>query len=148
MSQATTFDPVTSWKELYDRVESAWSGPIHEMLSSDQFAKAMGVTREQFLTGQKATKENLEAYWEQMRLPSKSDIARVASLVVGLENRLEAIEERVEAIASTLERAVAQLEKAAVRTPEPVVAVEIAETPAATEPKATVKPRSNGRRTR
>lgn len=144
MSQSATFEPATSWKELYDRIETAWSGPIHEMLQSEAFAAAMGATREQYLTGHQASRENLEAYWEQMRLPSKNDIARLGTMVIGLESRLETLEDRMEAlddrmmaIATRLDQVVTLLERAATRSPEPVVAVELAEAATSDKPRKT-----------
>ncbi|MBM3275077.1 MAG: hypothetical protein FJZ00_07980 [Candidatus Sericytochromatia bacterium] len=106
---------------MYTEAEKLWTGPIHEFLGSDFFVRWMETGREVYLAQMDLSRENLEKYWEAVRLPHKGDIARVASQVVTVENKVEAVEDSIEnlkaqlngklgAIADLVERLEAKLE--------------------------------------
>ena len=89
-------DLFKSWKELYDRSEELWSKPMQEMLGTESFVSWMSATREQTLTQQQMSRESLEKHWDSMRLPTKTDLARLASQVVDLEAKVEALDDRLD----------------------------------------------------
>lgn len=101
--------PMLSWKDLYDRAESFWTKPLQEMLATESAAGWMGLTREGVLTQQQATRELWEKHWEALRLPTKTDHARLAGQVVQLENKIEGLEAQMEAIAGKLDQLLSQL---------------------------------------
>ncbi|HEY9724607.1 MAG TPA: hypothetical protein V6D47_21575 [Oscillatoriaceae cyanobacterium] len=101
--------PLPTWKNLYDQAESFWTKPLQELLATETVVGWMGLTRESVLTQQQASREMLEKHWEALRLPSKSDHARLASQVVQLENKVEGLEEHLEAISAKLDRVLSQL---------------------------------------
>jgi len=91
-------DLFMTWKDLYDRSEELWSKPLQEMLGTESFVKWMSATREQTLTQQQMTRETLEKHWESLRLPTKTDLARLAGQVVDLEAKVEALDDRLDVI--------------------------------------------------
>lgn len=99
-----------TWKELYDRSEELWSKPMQEMLGTESFVAWMSATRESALTQQKMSRESLEATWDAMRLPSKTDIARLAGQVVALENKVDALEDRLDDMQATLDKVLGHMD--------------------------------------
>jgi hypothetical protein len=91
-----------NWSEMYNEAEKLWTGPINEFLGSDFFVRWMETGREVYLAQMDLSRENLEKYWEAVRLPHKGDIASVASQVVTVENKVEAVEDSVEELKAQL----------------------------------------------
>ena len=131
MTTHATPDLFTSWKELYDRSEELWSKPMQEMLGTESFVRWMSATREQTLTQQQMTRENLEKHWDSLRLPTKSDLARLAGQVVNLEAKVEALDDRLDVVEGKLDALFNRLDSLLERldsnmtvravTPEPIV---------------------------
>lgn len=89
-------DLFKTWKELYDRSEELWGKPMQEMLGTESFVRWMSTTREQNLTQQQMSRESLEKHWDSMRLPTKTDFARLAGQMVDLEAKVEALDDRLD----------------------------------------------------
>lgn len=125
-------DFFATWKELYDRSEELWSKPIQEMLGTESFVSWMSQTREQTLTQQKLSRESLEKHWDSLRLPTKSDLSRLAGQVVDLENKVEALDDRLDAVEGKIDALVHRFDQLferldsgmTVRTASPSVIVE------------------------
>lgn len=110
---STTALPLPNWKDLYDKTEAFWSKPIHQMLGSDTYLGMASIVREQALTRHELGKEAMEASWEAMRLPTKTDHARLAGQVVALEAKVEALHDRLDSVTAKLDAILAALEKPA-----------------------------------
>lgn len=100
---------IPNWKELYDRTEAFWTKPLQQVLGSDSYLAMAGVVREQALTRHQLTKEAAEAYWDALRLPTKSDHARLAGQVVALEAKVEALNDRFDEVSTKLDAILAAL---------------------------------------
>ncbi len=103
---------IPNWKELYDRTESFWTKPLQQVLGSDTYLAMAGVVREQALTRHQLTKEAAEAYLDAMRLPTKSDHARLAGQVVALEAKVEAVNDRLDTLTAKLDAILAAVSEA------------------------------------
>ena len=124
-------DLFTSWKEVYDRTEELWSKPMQEMLGTESFVRWMSATREQTLTQQQMSRESLEKHWDSLRLPTKSDLARLAGQVVDLEAKVDALDDRLDVMEGKLDALFNRLDILLERfdsvmtvrmvTPEPIV---------------------------
>ena len=90
--------------ELYAEAEEVWSKTLHETLASDAFAKAMAASREGYLTWNEMSRQAVDKTWEQLHIPTVSDVARVAELVVGVEEKVETLTERLDAQGVLLRR--------------------------------------------
>lgn len=109
-NQTPNADLFQAWKQLYDEYESTWSKATQEMLESETFTKTLTQTREQYLSGRKMSKEALEKHWESLRIPTKTDVARVAGLVTALENKIDALEDAQDTLSAHLNRIESKLD--------------------------------------
>ncbi|HEY9854204.1 MAG TPA: hypothetical protein V6D05_00615 [Stenomitos sp.] len=142
-TQAPNAELFKTWKEMYDQFEKTWTQPMQEMLGSESFVASMSATRESYLTNQDAMREGMEQYLKSLRLPSKTDFARLAGQVVALETKIEAIEDRFDTLEAKLDTLIAAVSKLAVNPPAPIVEVVV---PPADEPKNVAPQPSTKRR--
>ncbi|MFN3430925.1 MAG: hypothetical protein ACK46X_13345 [Candidatus Sericytochromatia bacterium] len=104
-----TPDLFPSLKNLYDRTEEFWTKPLQTLFGTETFVAGMSATRENVLTQQKLTRETLERHWDQLRLPTKTDHARLAAQVVALENKVEGLQDQLEGLESKLDAVLSNL---------------------------------------
>ncbi len=97
-------DAQGTFKRFYDDAESAWSGVMQEAISSDPFARMMAFTREVFLTGIEIHRDSAQRTMETLQIPTTSDVARVAELVVGVEDKLQRMNDRLDEMTDLLRR--------------------------------------------
>ena len=97
-------ESLDAWKRIYSEAEEIWSTTMHETISSDAFAKAMAASREGYLTWNEMSRQALDKTWEQLHIPTVADVARVAELIVGVEEKLEAMGDRLDAQGVLLRR--------------------------------------------
>lgn len=105
MTKTNTLDPFKMWKNIYDQTESSWSEIIQQSMRKESFSEGMGETLNQFLQFQELTKKMSESYLEQMNVPSKDELANVASLVINLEDKIDNLEDSFEKDIEKLDRA-------------------------------------------
>lgn len=117
-TQAAPADLLVTWKTMYDQAEKLWTKPLQEMLGTETVVKLMSATRENVLSQQQVSRETLEKQWDALRLPTKTDHARLASQVIALESKVEAVEDRLEALEGKLDRIVGLLEAMAPAAPD------------------------------
>lgn len=110
LTKTLPFDPFIMWKNFYEQTEANWSGAIQEMLKKESFSEGMGETLNQYLQAQKLMNEKTETFLKSVNLPTRSEIADVASLVINVENKLDALDEMDEEI-NQLKIAVSSLDK-------------------------------------
>ncbi|MBM7704796.1 polyhydroxyalkanoic acid synthase subunit PhaR [Metabacillus iocasae] len=94
MDQQKVFDPFLAWKEVYDKTESYWGKVIGENIQRDEFSQLLGNVLNMNLQYQQAVNEVTGRYFEQTNIPTKDDVANVASLVINVEEKIEGLEER------------------------------------------------------
>jgi polyhydroxyalkanoic acid synthase PhaR subunit len=99
----TTPEPFLNLKEVYDRTEQFWTKPLQTLFGTESFVAGMSATREGVLHQQKASRELLERHWDTLRLPTKTDHARLAAQVVTLENKVEGLADQLESLESKLD---------------------------------------------
>lgn len=130
-NQTPSADLFQAWKELYDQYESTWSKATQEILESETFTKSLAQTREQYLSGRKMSKESLEQHWASLRIPTKSDVARVAGLVTALENKIDALEDGQDTLKAQLNRIEAKLDQLLNPASEQVATAKVQKAPTA-----------------
>lgn len=113
MTTTNTFDPFKMWKNIYDQTESSWSDIIQQSMKKEAFSEGMGETLNQFLQFQELSRKMTESYLEQMNVPSRDEVANVASLVINLEEKIDRLEEGFEEDLEKLnnEKEIGQLRK-------------------------------------
>lgn len=105
MTKTNTLDPFKMWKNIYDQTESSWSDIIQQSMRKESFSEGMGETLNQFLQFQELTKKMSESYLEQMNVPSRDELASVASLVINLEDKIDNLEDSFEKDIEKLDQA-------------------------------------------
>jgi hypothetical protein len=85
-------DPYKMWKKLYFSTEDTLSSAVRKSVNTDQFANGTEFILNSYLQYLKLHNEYLSRYMKDSPFPSKHDVARVAELVVSLENKLDSLE--------------------------------------------------------
>lgn len=83
------------WKALYFKTEDAWADAFKKFVSTGTFVNFLDSILEQNLASEKVSRQILDKYFELVPVPSKKDIARVAELVISLEEKIDTIEFQV-----------------------------------------------------
>ena len=89
-------DPFTLFRQWYDATSEQWSKSVEQVIGSEQFLEATGPFMESYTSLLRAFRRASEEYFQQLQLPTLSDIARVAGLVINLEEKVDKIEDAVE----------------------------------------------------
>ncbi len=89
-------DPFEVWKNVYDQTEAYWSKVLDENMATEEFSRGLGKILDMNLQYKKLVNDSTKAYLEQMNMPSKDDLAKLASLIINVEAKVDQIEEVVE----------------------------------------------------
>jgi len=96
------FDPLQAWKEAYEQTETFWGKTLNETIKTEEYSAWMGSVLDLNLFYQKMLNDATKGYLEKVNMPTQDDIARVATLVINLENKVDNIEEFLEEKADSL----------------------------------------------
>lgn len=77
------------WKEMYFKTEGAWADAFKEFVSTDTFVKMLDQTLNQHLSLEKTSRQNVDKLFELSAAPSKKDLARIAELVISVEEKVD-----------------------------------------------------------
>jgi polyhydroxyalkanoic acid synthase PhaR subunit len=86
-------DPFTFFKQWYDASSETWAKVVEEAIGSDEFQRLNSRFLENYASFAKAFRRASEEYLKALQLPTRSDITRVAELVVSLEEKVDKIED-------------------------------------------------------
>lgn len=86
-------DPFAIFKQWYDATSESWSKTVGEAIATEQFAEAIGRFLDSFTSFTIMFRRANEQYFSNLQLPTRSDIARVATLIVNLEEKVDRIED-------------------------------------------------------
>ncbi len=90
MSTKPPPNPFEAFKAAYDQAAESWSKSMEQVLSSEDFAAAAGRMVARYADAQEALRKAAESTSDQLHLPTKDDLARVAELVLNLERKVDA----------------------------------------------------------
>jgi hypothetical protein len=76
-------------KDAYDHFERLVSPSLHVLLGTESMNRVLSGMREQVLLRDRLQRQFLEDTWRALRLPTQSDVSRLAGLVVQVEDRLD-----------------------------------------------------------
>ncbi|WP_027417811.1 hypothetical protein [Aneurinibacillus terranovensis] len=91
-----TFDPIQVWKSWYDMVEKTWGKTIDDWVKTDEYAAWVGQLQKWFFYSQDHYKKTVDQILAENNLPSKDEIARLAQLVIQLEDKVEKLDDRLD----------------------------------------------------
>ena len=92
-------EPVRFFVRWYNETEERWSETADELLRRDEVLESMGHFFEIYARSEAELRQASEEELKNRRLPTRSDVARVAKLVVVVENKVDRIEETLEGLA-------------------------------------------------
>ncbi len=90
--------PFMLFNEWYDVTNEPWSKLIEDTIASERFLEITGPFLEKHANLISTFRRASEEYFKMLRLPTLSDIAHVAELIVGLEEKVDTIEETIERV--------------------------------------------------
>jgi polyhydroxyalkanoic acid synthase PhaR subunit len=91
-TQKTILDPYKVWKQLYFSAEDTMSSNVKKAVNTGEFANGIEFILNSYLQYLKMHNEYISRYMKDSPFSSKYDVARVAELVVALENKLDGLE--------------------------------------------------------
>lgn len=80
-------DLIELWKKIYFKSEEAYTNMGKEFVSSNAFVTMLGQIRDQYLSQHKISTQSFEKYLDINPIASKKDIARIAELIIALEDK-------------------------------------------------------------
>ncbi|PKM78742.1 MAG: hypothetical protein CVU90_00215 [Firmicutes bacterium HGW-Firmicutes-15] len=90
--QKSMLDPYKMWKKLYFSAEETLSSAVRKSVNTGEFANGIDFILNSYLQYLKMQNDYLSSYMKDSPFASKHDVARVAELVVSLENKLDSLE--------------------------------------------------------
>jgi polyhydroxyalkanoic acid synthase PhaR subunit len=92
-------DPLSFFREWYDRTSEMWSTMIGDTIGTEAFIESAGRFLESYTSYYKTLRQTSETQLHNLQIPTRSDVARVAGLVVALEDKVDRLDDAFEAFA-------------------------------------------------
>lgn len=86
-------DPVEFFLRWYEATSGRWAGLADELLKNKEVLESNVRRREDLARSYRELRRASEESLKNLQIPSRADVARVAKLVVAVENKLDRIEE-------------------------------------------------------
>uniref|UniRef100_UPI00406C04B3 polyhydroxyalkanoate biosynthesis repressor PhaR n=1 Tax=Psychrobacillus sp. FSL H8-0483 TaxID=2921389 RepID=UPI00406C04B3 len=111
MTKPLPFDPFTMWKTFYEQTEANWTSAIHETLKKESFSEGMGETLNYYLQAQELKNDTTESFLKSVNMPTRSEVADIASLIINVESKLDTLDDRFDEEMNQLIKAVSNLDE-------------------------------------
>ncbi len=89
-------DPLTMFRQWYNATSEVSSKIAADVIGSETFVESISRFLEVYASFYKTFSRASEQYYRSLQLPTRSDITRVAGLVVALESKVDRIDEAFE----------------------------------------------------
>ncbi len=86
-------DPFTWFLQWYEVTSEMWAKAVGDLMGTEQFMEAASQSLESLTRIVGTLRRTNEAYFSNLQLATRSDIARVAGLVVALEEKVDRFED-------------------------------------------------------
>src|SRR5258708_20203573 len=87
-----------------------WSKVVGDIMGAEKFVEAAGDFLESYTSFYKTSRRASEEYFRNLQLPTRSDLARVAELVVNLEVKVDSVEDAFEDFKEGQQGAIKEIE--------------------------------------
>ena len=111
MSTNFPFDPMTMLKNTYEQTESTFSDAIKEMMNKEAFSEQMGDHLNYYLQYQQLMDKMTHTYLKEMNIPSRDDLANMATLIINLEEKVDQLSDDINNRFDQLERSLVNQSK-------------------------------------
>ena len=91
-------DPFQVLRQSYEQATEAWAQAVEQAISTEEFAASAGKVMERYTEMQEVLRKTSEAVAEQLHIPTKDDIARVAQLVINVERKVDDVSDQADAL--------------------------------------------------
>lgn len=98
-------DPFTVFKQWYDTTSAMWSRMAEDVNANEEVLKASSQFLDSYARLYRMLRRGNEEYWHNLQLPTRSDIARVADLVVSLEEKVDRLDDAFDDLSQRVARA-------------------------------------------
>ena len=112
MTQKIPFEPFKIWKDMYEHTEKAWNDVIQDTLGKETFAEGLGQIQASYLQYHEMISNVTEPYFKQINIPTRDEVANVASLVINLEDKVDNIDDQLYENSETITKEINQLKRA------------------------------------
>jgi len=96
MPQSKFMDPFTMWKDMYEKTEATWSDVIQESMKKEAFSQGLGQTLNNHLQSTEMISGITETYLKQLNMPTRDEIANLATLVINVEKKVDDLQDNIE----------------------------------------------------
>ena len=100
------------WKDMYEQTEKAWNDVIQDTLGKETFSEGLGHIQSGYLQYHEMISNLTEFYFKQTNIPTKDEVANVASLVINLEDKVDDIDDQLYENSETITKEMNQLKRA------------------------------------
>lgn len=111
MTQKIPFEPFSMWKDMYEHTEKAWHNVIQDTLGKETFSEGLGQIQSSYLHYHEVISNVTEAYFKQANIPTRDEVASVASLVINLENKIDNIDDQLYQNSETVTKEINQVKR-------------------------------------
>jgi len=91
-----SFDPLALFNEWYNVTSKPWAGTVENLIASEPFLAFTGPFLKSYSSLISTFRNISEASCKMLRLPTLSDIAHIAELIIHLEEKVDDMEEAIE----------------------------------------------------
>lgn len=93
-------EPFTFFRDWYNATSDTWAKMIEQYIGSEQFMDSATPFLESYASFFKTFRRANEEFFKNLQLPTRSDIARIAELVIALEEKVDRIDDTLDEAAS------------------------------------------------
>jgi polyhydroxyalkanoic acid synthase PhaR subunit len=98
-AESPSLDPLSFFREWYDKMSQMWSSVVGDMIGSEAFVESASRFFDTYVSYYKAMRQASETQLHNMQMPTRADVARVAGLVVTLEDKVDQLADAVDTAA-------------------------------------------------
>jgi len=89
----TPADPYTFFKQWYEASSETWSKVVGDIIGEEKFVENASQIMENYTSHYMVTRRANEDYFRNLQLPTRSDLVRVAEIIIALEEKVDRIDE-------------------------------------------------------
>ena len=101
-------EPFTFFRDWYNATNETWSKLVEQYIGSEQFMKSTTPLLESYASFFKTFRRANEEFFKNLQLPTRSDIARVAELVIALEEKVDQLDDSLDDLNASNAKAATQ----------------------------------------
>ena len=94
---------------MYEHTEKSWNDVIQDTLGKEAFSEGLGQIQSSYLQYHEIFSNLTEVYFKQANIPTRDEVANVASLVINLEDKIDNIDDQLYENSETVSKEINEL---------------------------------------